>query len=92
MKKKVTLLLSIFFLLLIIPSCKTLHRLPADEVLPYLNSENIEETAVDLLFQHYYWKLWANDSRYIIGELSRKERDEKRDLILKEIESLIPPD
>ena len=86
------LLLIIFLTLLTIQSCKTLYRLPADEVLPFLDSSNIQATAADLLFQHYYWKLWANDSRYIVGEISRKERDEKRDLILKEIESLIPPD
>ncbi len=88
------LLLIIFLTLLIIQSCKTttIYRLPADEALPYLDAGNIQATAADLLFLHYYWKLWANDSRYIVGEITVKERDKKRAQILKEIESLNPPD
>lgn len=79
------LLLSIFFLLLITQSCKTWQRLPADEPLPVLDSSDLKSTAVDLLFQHYYWKLWANDARYLIGEITSGERDERRKAILDEI-------
>lgn len=83
------LLLSIFFLLLTIPSCKTItYRLPADEELPYLDATNLKETVIDLLFQHYYWKLRANDSRYIIGEITLKERDKRKKAILEEIQNM----
>ena len=80
------LLSIIFFLLLIIPSCKTLYRLPADEVLPYL--ENKDDALIDLLFLHYQWKLFANDSRYIVGEISRKERDDMKKAILEELSNM----
>ena len=78
--------LSIFFLLLTIQSCKTLYRLPADEVLPYL--DNKEDAIVDLLFLHYQWKLWANDSRFIVGEISKYDRNRIRKSILDELSNM----
>ena len=73
-------------MLLITLSCKTVYRLPADEVLPQLIDK--DEAIVDLMFQHYYWLLWANDARYIIGEISERERNSRRDNIMKELEEM----
>lgn len=74
--------------MLITLSCKTTYRLPADEPLPFLDDTNLKATATDLLFQHYYWMLWANDARYLVGEINAKEHDAKRKAILDIIASM----
>ena len=69
-------------MLLATASCQTTKsRLPSDLRLPVLDEQNIEATAVSLLVQHYRWMEWANESRYLCGEITEAERDKR----LKEI-------
>lgn len=77
------------YIILLISSlagCKTIE-LPADVEKMTLSGDYLSDTAV-LIIQDIRWRLWANNARYVIGEISRKEYEKNRDYYLDIIDRM----
>ena len=80
-------LLSICVIFLIITSCKSfvpsllIVRLTPNPDKPVL-VDNSEANEAVLMIQHYRWILKAATDRYLVGEITEDEYNEKKEIIL----------
>ncbi len=65
-------LLLIFVISITLWSCRTTYQLPADIEAPTLLNDSAVNEPV-LIIQDIRWRIWANESRYICGEISKRE-------------------
>ena len=71
-------LLLLFVISIIVLSCRTTYQLPADLDKPVLvNDSNINEPV--LIIQDIRWRIWANEARYICGQINKREYEKQKE-------------
>lgn len=68
-------------------SCRTTYQLPNNIEKPVL-VDNFYQNEVNLIIQDLRWRLWANDARYICGDISKMEFEKEKEKLLKLVNSL----
>ncbi|MGB3465646.1 MAG: hypothetical protein WBA74_10260 [Cyclobacteriaceae bacterium] len=91
MKRKPILLLMLLISLMI-QSCKTLDsvdivRLPPNPSKPVLTND-LKEDNITLVVMYYRMVLWSFNARYMVGEITVEEYEEKKETILNIISKI----
>ena len=91
MKKK-PILLIILLISLTIQSCETIDnvaivRLPPNPSKPVLTND-LKDDNISLVVSYYRMLLWSFNARYMVGEITVEEYEEKKETILNIISEI----